>query len=158
MLKWYADASANYLDASAAIDFTRHFLAASSSERTEVVKSWNPELKWALPNPWRLACTHDGPAPAIDRIRTTVLFQALAIPNIERRDAIAGLAIIWNGCKLAGFDPRAVFEEIATAVGSVGARILQDFANRDAKDQSMEAFRLEAIADPGGGYLIRANR
>ena len=156
MPSWYTSALESRQDRSACIRFAKDFLAAPSAERGEVVKSWDPELRWALPSPWRLACKDDAPGSPIERIRTDLLFQALGISGIDSCESIMGFAVVHNSCKLAGVDPQPVFEEIAYAVGGVAAQALRNFANRDVQDQSMEAFMLEAVANPGGGYEVRA--
>lgn len=157
MPKWYTTALAIRLEASACITFAKDFLAASPGERAEVVRSWDPELYWVLPSPWRLACTDDAPGSPIERIRADLLFQALGISGVGARESIMGFAVVHNSCILAGVDPQPVFEEIAAAVGGSAAQALRDFVSRDAEDQSMEAFMLEAVANPGGGYEICAN-
>jgi len=81
----------------------------------------------------------------------------LGISGVDARESIMGFAVVHNSCKLAGIDPKPVFEEIAVAVGGAAAQALRDFSSRDAEDQSMEAFMLKAVAHPGGGYEIRAN-
>ena len=157
MPNWYTTALASRQDPCACITFSKHFLAASPSERAEVVRSWDPELRWALPSPWRLACKGDSPGSPIERIRTDLLFQALGISVVDARESILGFAVVHNSCKLAGIDPQPVFEEIAVAVGGTAGQALRDFSKRDPEDQSMEAFMLEAVANPGGGFEIRAN-
>lgn len=141
----------------ACIIFTKDFLAAPPNERAEVVRCWDPGQQWALPDPWRLACTDDAPGSPIERIRTDLLFQALGLSGVDAREAIMGFAVVHNSCKLAGIEPRPVFDEIAGAVGGIAARALGAFSNRDPQDQSMEAFMLEAVANPGGGYETRRN-
>ena len=86
-----------------------------------------------------------------------MLFQALDLSDVDVRESIMGLAVVHNSCRLAGIDPRPVFEEVASAVGGPASHLLWAFANRNADDQSMTAFMLEAVANPGGGYEIRAN-
>jgi hypothetical protein len=157
MPKWYTTALASRQDSSTCITFAKDFLAAPPAERAEVVRSWDPRLHWALPSPWRLACEDDAPGSPIERIRTDLLFQALGISGVDARESIMGFAVVHNSCMLAGIDPHPVFEEIAVAVGGTAAQALRDFAGRDAEDQSMEAFMLEAVANPGGGYEIRGN-
>lgn len=157
MPEWYVTALANRQSPSACIAFTNDFLTASPSERAEVVRSWDPTLEWVLPNPWRLACTNDGPGSPTDRIRTDLLFQALSLSDVDTRESIMGFAVVHNSCKLASVSPGRIFEEIANAVGGAAARALRDFAGRDPNDQSMEAFMLTAVANPAGGYEIRAD-
>jgi len=156
MPEWYRTALAHREDPSACITFAEAFLAAPRSEREVVTNGWDPGLEWVLPNPWRLACVDEGPGSRIDRIRTDLLFQALAIGAVDAREAIMGFAVVHNSCRLADVSPSAVFEEVAQAVGGSAARALRDFAARSPKHQSMESFMLTAIADPGGGYEIRA--
>lgn len=157
MPQWYAAALANRQNPSTCIAFANDFIVASSGERTEVVASWDPTLEWALPNPWRLACADDAPGSPTERIRTDLLFQALGLSDVDLRESIMGFAVVHNSCKMAGVDPRPIFEEIAEAVGGAASLALLDFANRDAEDQSMGAFMLKAIPNPGGGYEIRAS-
>lgn len=157
MPEWYTAALANRHNPSTCITFSKDFLNAPSGERAEVIRSWDPALEWSLPNPWRLACTDETPGTPEERIRTDLLFQTLDLSDVDVRESIMGLAVAYNSCRLAGIDPNPVFEEIANAVGGVASQVLQDFSSRDADDQSMESFMLVAVANPGGGYEIRAN-
>ncbi len=156
MIGWYVSALAGRHDPSACIRFTKDFLAAPSVEQASVVKLWDPELRWVLPSPWRLACEGDRPGTPVERILADLLFQALGSPYIDQRELLMGLAVVHNSCRLAGIDPLTIFEAIAKAVDGPAAQALRDFASRDAEDQSMEAFMLEAVVDSGGGYEIRA--
>lgn len=156
MPKWYTSALEDRRNPSACIGFAKDFVAAPPSERTEVVSSWDPELRWALPCAWRLACKDDAPGSPVDRIRTDLLFQALNFSGADLREPIMGFAVVFNSCVLAEVDPQHVFAEIADSVGGAAAQALRDFAHRDAEHQSMEAFMLEAIESPGGGYVLRA--
>lgn len=157
MPEWYKAALSNRQDPSASILFAKEFLAGSPSDRTHVVTHWDPNLLWVLPNPWRLACTDEGPGSPMERIQTDLVFQALRISALEVREATMGLAVAYNSCGLAGIDPKPVFEEIAQAVGGGAGQALRAFVNRDAKDQSMEAFLLTAVDCSGGGYEIVPN-
>lgn len=158
MVEWYRTAVANRQDPEAAIAFAVHFRSAGPNEQTEVRQSWNGELDWALPNPWRLACADESPGSVLDRIWTDLLFQALgyeSVAAVDTRDAILGFSIVHNSCRVAGLDPGPVFEEVARAVGGAAARALRGFANRDPADQSMKAFGLSVVEAPGGGCEIK---
>ena len=152
---WYVAALANRQSASACVAFAEDFLKASHAERDEVVNSWDPTLKWALPNPWRLACADEAGGASEDRIRTALLFQALGFSDVDTRESIMGFAVVHNSSKLAGIDPRPIFLAIADAVGGAASRALRDFASRDPEDQSMEAFGVKAVADACGGYEMK---
>lgn len=156
MPEWYVTAVADRRNPAACIAFAKDFLDAPPAERAEVVKSWDPELKWELPSPQRLACIDETPGSPVERIRADLLFQVLGLSGADAREAIMGFAVIHNSCKLAGIDPETIFEEIADAVGGAGATALRDFANRDPEDKSMEAFMLEAVPSSGGGYEVHA--
>lgn len=153
--RWYEELLDRRDDPSAALELTKRFLSATDSERTEVVRAWNPLLVWATPNPWRLACASERPGDSRERILVNLLFQALHIPSAgDIRESIMGLAVAFNSCELAGLNPVEVFEEVAQAVrGSAGNELLA-FAKRDPEDRSMDAFALTAVEDPAGGYEL----
>lgn len=157
MLEWHKSAVVNRDDPSACIVFTRRFLDASLSERSEVLDKWESRLKWSLPNPWRLACVDEGPGTTLERIRTTLLFQALSQSTADSREGTMVLAVVHNSCRLAGLDARGIFEEVARAVGGAAADAIMRFANRGPADQSMEAFMLSAVENSAGGYELTAN-
>jgi hypothetical protein len=158
MPEWYRRAFANRDDPLACLAFAKDFLNAPRHERAEVVKMWDPQTQWALPNPWRLACQDEAPGSSAERIRTGLLFEALYLPYlaaIDIRDVLVGLGIVFNSCKLAGIDPGPMFEDIGQAVGGEAQRELRKFITRDTEAKSMEAFGLAAIPNPGGGYEVR---
>jgi hypothetical protein len=158
MPEWYHRALANRDDPLTCLVFTKNFLNAPRRERAEVVNVWNPQTQWVLPNPWRLACLDEAPGSPAERIRTNLLFRALHLPHlaaIDIRDVLVGLGIVFNSCKLAGIDPRPMFEEIAQAVGGDAQRELRKFIARDTAGKSMEAFKLAAVPNPDGGYEVR---
>jgi hypothetical protein len=157
MPDWYLEALADRQNPAAALAFANAFLAAPSSEQELVRKAWDPALQWALPHPWRLACMDEGPGSPSNRIRTDLVFQALSFDAGAPREAILGFAVVHNSAQLAGLEPRSLFEDVARAVSGAAAQALREFAHRSPKDQSLEAFRLTPIANPGGGWEIRAD-
>jgi len=157
MPRWYETALAGRREPQTCITFARDFLAAPAAERAEVIGAWDLELRWALPDPWRLACADEGPGSPVERIRAELLFQVLGFSRVDLREVILGFAVVHHSCRLAGVDPSVVFEETAEAVGGAVARALRDFVRRDEADKTMEAFKLEAIANPAGGYELRAD-
>jgi hypothetical protein len=157
MPHWFDVELARRQHPDAAIAFTGKFLAAPAAERSEVEASWDGKLEWALPKFWRLACKDEAPGSPLERIRATLLFEALSNSQEDPRDLIVVLAVIHNSCKLAGIDPAQVFEEVTSAVDGSAAGALRQFARRDPENQSMEAFLLIAVPNPGGGYELRPN-
>jgi hypothetical protein len=157
MLDWYRTALASREDRATCISFAIRFLSAPRAEQAAVLEKWDSKLEWALPNPWRLACADEEPGSTVDRIRTDLLFQALGYSEVDSRESIMGFAVVHNSCRLAGLDPRPIFEQIARAVGGVAGSAIRSFASRHPEDQSMEAFMLTAVENPAGGYAIRAN-
>ncbi len=155
--RWYKTLLGQRDHPSAAFEFTQKFLSASISDRTAIVNTWNAQLAWALPNPWRLACTSEAPGSPQERILVDLLFQALGFSQGDSRESIMGLAVVFNSARLAGLEPRSIFEEVAQAVPGPARDALIAFARRDPEDQSMAAFMLTAVEDPGGGYEIKAD-
>jgi hypothetical protein len=155
---WYWWAVANCTDPTASIILAARFLSASPAEQAAVKATWasgTTPVEWSLPNPWRLACSDEGPGSILDRIRTTLVFQALEVSRMDLREVIFGLAVIYNSCTFAGLDPEALFTEVAASVGGPEGEALMDFAARLPEERSMEAFMLTAVKNPPGGYEIR---
>lgn len=155
--EWYTRALANTAHPTAAVAFTRDFLAASAPERMAVAAAWDPQRRWALPNPWRLACVSETPGSPRERVLVNLLFQALGFSEEDERESIRGFAVAFNSCELARLNAKAIFEDVARAVSVAAGDAISAFASRQPEDQCMGAFMLTATEDPGGGYEIKAN-
>ncbi|HTE55893.1 MAG TPA: hypothetical protein VK698_33805 [Kofleriaceae bacterium] len=152
---WYRDRVDERTRPEAAIELAADFLAAPEGERQAVRAAWDPHLTWTLPNPWRLACVDEDTGSPAERITAALVFQALAMSSGDERDAIVGLAILFNSAALARLDPFAVFERVAAAFPGREGDTFRRFAARRPEDRSLAAFLLSASAQEGGGFEIR---
>lgn len=151
---WFASALEHRDDPSQVLAFSAEFLAASDEDRSAIRDQWDKTLQWAWPDPWLLAATDPSLPPAEDRIRAGLLFDALHYSRGGHNESLMAFAVSHGACSLLGLDAKKYFAEIARAVGGDAAVALNQFIGRDASDRSMEAFALDAVSLPQGGFRI----
>jgi hypothetical protein len=155
---WYRNLLDTRTRPESALELASAFLAAPEQERRAIRAAWDPEARWALPNPWRLSCPSEPVGSPLERVAASLVFLALAMPAQDGRDAIVSMAILYNSAELAGIDAAALFERVAAAFPGAEGDAIRAFAARRPQDRSMAAFLLTAVEQEDGGFEIRPGR
>jgi hypothetical protein len=137
------------------------YLECDEVGQTFIRHNWEFNREWRLSPRYRFACRTGEVYSSQHRIIAFLVYCDIArdwkqVGDV--RDLICDLAVAYNGCKLAGSDPEAIFAWTGERVSEELKVHLIDFVNRAESDKAMVAFQLSTITNADGETELRSSR
>jgi hypothetical protein len=123
--------------------------------REQIRQGWDFGLDWIYPNPTKLACSKNESHSCYEKILASLVYNSINDLRVrDLRDELIDIAITYHSCLAAGFDPREIFEKVASVSSLKTAQFLRDFINREPEDKSLEAFMLTKQKNVDGEFEV----
>ena len=126
------------------------FESCDPQQRIWISEQWDFNAIWDYPNQFCLAQSLKNQRNSVERIRASLLYDAIQGDETDIRERTLGFCLIYQSAKEVGLDPSKLFSEIAfLARGKTSEQIIS-FSKRDEKDKSINSFCLKRIIESKG--------
>ncbi|MGH8398255.1 MAG: hypothetical protein ACRETA_08435 [Gammaproteobacteria bacterium] len=136
-------------------DLVSLYMKGTNKDRDEIRRGWDYGVKWKYPNPKRLACVKNELHSSRNRVIALLVYESIEnFKQVDPRDKLVALAVIYQSCLVAGINPDKLFEEVASISTLKSSVFFRDFIKRKTEDKSLEAFMLTRHKNADGEIEI----
>jgi len=114
--------------------------------------------KWRLPDAARLLLPQAEPGAPEARLRALLVHQAIDGGEVDYRDNLMGIVLLYHAAVRLALDPDRLFEETAGISAPSMAALLRSFPRRASEDRSLAAFGYAERPTPDGILFEPARR
>ena len=125
------------------MELSRRFFQGSDIDRKLIFEGWDFGVEWKYPNQFALCGTKNQKGTSMERILASLLYYSLSGERGDSRDVILAYAVIYNSCKLLGFDANEIFRKVSHFSKRRASDSIINFLNRRESDKSIDAFMLK---------------
>jgi len=123
----------------------RLFSSATPDQRDAIRQGWDFNRSWRLPDSRTLACRIPGEPSCEERIRISLIYNAIEDFRMDWRDNLVALCVSYHSALAVGLNADALFEEIAGLSSTRGADMIRSFVCREPELKSLAAFGWEKV-------------
>ena len=122
------------------MELTKFYELGSIEERKQINEEWDFDVEWDYPNQFHLALELDNQPKPAERIRSSLIFDAIETDCADIRQKLFGFCLIYHSAKVVGINVEKLFCDIASIAPKRSANEMLAFINRSSGNKSLEEF------------------